>query len=127
MGLLAGISTLSILEIFYHLVVIKMKQKSTQVKPTVESRNRAAWVDNDHALIQLLKYFGSFFTTSDMHGAHYILDQKVSKSGRIFWTGLLILSIATCSYLVSDMIDHADESPIATKIETMPADKVSRR
>jgi hypothetical protein len=117
MGLLAGISTLSIVEIFYHIAAIKLRKQAQQVHPLEQAHRSTAWVNEDHLLFQLMKYFGKFNKASDMLGLSYTQDQTIGKAGRIFWSFLVVLSLTICSVLVIDMNRHAEKSPIVTQID----------
>jgi Amiloride-sensitive sodium channel len=118
MGLLAGISILSIVEIFYHITAIKLTKQAQQVHPAEQENRQTAWANEDHLLFQLMKYFSKFIKTSDMHGMNYTQDQTIGKAGRIFWTLLVLLSLTICSVLVIDMNRGAEQSPIATRIDS---------
>jgi Amiloride-sensitive sodium channel len=117
MGLLAGVSILSIVEIFYHIVTIKLSKQAQQIHPTEQANRLTAWANKEHLLFQLMKYFAKFIKSSDMHGMKYTQDQTIGKAGRIFWSLLVVLSVTICSVLVIDMNRHAERSPIATRID----------
>jgi Amiloride-sensitive sodium channel len=117
MGLLAGVSILSIVEIFYHIAAIKLGKQSQQVHPLEQENRQTAWADEDHLLLQLMKYFAKFIKSSDMHGMNYTQDQTIGRAGRIFWSLLVVLSLTICSVLVIDMNRHAEKSPIVTRID----------
>jgi uncharacterized membrane protein YccF (DUF307 family) len=117
MGLLAGISILSIVEIFYHFAAFKLRKQSKQIHPVGQANRQTAWANEDHLLLQLVKYFAKFIKTSDMHGMNYTQDQTIGKVGRVFWALLVLLSLTICTLLVIDMNRHAEKSPITTRID----------
>jgi hypothetical protein len=117
MGLLVGISILSIVEIFYHIVAIKLRKLAQQVHPVDRANQQIAWADEEHLLLQLMKYFTRYMEASDMLGMSYSQDQTIGKAGRIFWGFLVVLSLTICSVLVIDMNQSAEESPIVTRID----------
>lgn len=127
MGLLAGISTLSVVEIFYHLVEIKLQSRKNKVLSELEANETRTRIDQDHVLVQLIKYFGQFIKSSDLHGAHYTMNPKLNRKGRIFWMVLLLSSVMVCTHLVGDMMQNAEKSPVAIKIETRLVDEVSQK
>lgn len=119
MGLLAGISVLSIVEIFYH--ILKQCRKSdTKVYPIAHAKNptRSIQANQSHALFQLTQYLVVYTKTSDLHGLKYASDKNESTIGNILWTVLVILSVLVCSGLVKDIYEHAEKSPVATFIES---------
>jgi Amiloride-sensitive sodium channel len=129
MGLLAGVSILSIVEIIYHIAAIKLRKQAQQVHPVNQASRQTAWVNEDHLLLQLMKYFAKFIKTSDMHGMNYTQDQTIGKAGRIFWSFLVVLSLTICSVLVIDMNRGAEQSPIVTRIDSQmwTLDDVSKK
>lgn len=122
MGLLAGISILSVVEIFYHLV--QFRSKKIKIEPELQAYARTAWLNEDHSLVHLGNYIVNFFKTSDMHGARYTQDRTLGAVSRIFWALLLLSSITLCGIIVGDMIRHAEKSPVATRIELKSKDQV---
>lgn len=125
MGLLAGISILSVVEIFYHMLAIKFKLKGNKVRPRTQISSKTSKLHEDHVLVQLIKYCGKFIKTSDMHGAHYAMDSSLTTVSRIFWSVLLILSFSTCAIYVSNLIGDSEKNPVAVRIETRTTDEVS--
>jgi Amiloride-sensitive sodium channel len=115
MGLLAGISILSVVEVVYYIATIKLGYQRQQVHPV--TNRQTAWADEEHLLFQLMRYFSKFIKTSDMHGMKYTQDQTIGKAGRYFWTVLVLLSLTVCSALVIEMNQSAEKSPIVTRID----------
>lgn len=129
MGLLAGISVISIIEIFYHLVRhFSVKHNKVDSLVAENDAAQATFRNKDHALYQLSKYFVKYIKSSDLHGVHYTNDRSQGRCGRTFWTILIILSITTFSFLVNDMYKHAEKSPIMVRIDPqmMTLDEVRR-
>lgn len=118
MGLFAGISILSIIEVFYHFVGAFKQKMIIEVKPFLIVPPKIALVDQDHVLVQLVKYFVKFIKTTDMHGAHYMMDSSLSQSSRIFWLVSLGPSVGLCVYSVGGMLRHAEKNPVAVRIDS---------
>jgi Amiloride-sensitive sodium channel len=119
MGLLAGVSVLSIVEVFYH-VVIQFGSNHQKVHPLVQANEprRIARANEDHALYKFSQYLFEFIRSSSMHGLHYTQDRSQNKCGKIFWSLLVSLSIAICSVLIVDIYKHAEKSPVTTSIDS---------
>ena len=120
MGLLAGTSVLSVIEVFYH-VVHRYRLKPTAIHPIMDfasAARRVAWVNENHALFQMSKYCGEFIKASDIHGLNYTRDRRQSRCGRIFWSILVSLSLLACLVLVFDIYQNAEKSPVATSIDS---------
>lgn len=123
MNLLAGISVLSIIEIFYHFVK-HFFERNNKVPPEILT---AISLKTKHkALLKFSKYFGDLIKSSDIHGLHYTESRSQGRCGRIFWAFLVALSMSTCSVLVVDLYKHAEKSPVALRIDpqTMSLDDV---
>jgi Amiloride-sensitive sodium channel len=118
MGLLAGISVLSIVEIFYH-ALRQLQRNNRKVHPSIEPnvmrQNRE--IRKDHALYHIFKYFVEFTKTSDLHGLPYVTDQRQGRWGRIFWAFVVLLSLVFCLILIRDINQQAEKSPVATMID----------
>jgi Amiloride-sensitive sodium channel len=112
MGLLAGISVLSIVEIFDH-ALRQLQRNNRKVHPAVETRR----IRKEHALYHIFKYFVEFTKTSDLHGLPYITDQREGRWGRIFWAFVVLLSFVVCTVLIRDINQQAEKSPVATMID----------
>lgn len=120
MGLFAGMSILSLVEIFYHLTAIKITLRNIKITPS-----KTIWIYQNHLIVQLVKYFGKYLDFSDIHGSRYTQSLALSRNSRIFWSILLLSSIVTCYHSISDMLRHAEKSPAATRIATRSASEVS--
>lgn len=116
MGLLAGISLLSVVEIFYHVAAFNIKVSKNTVHPLVQSNRRIAWANENHVLFQLMRYFNEFVKSSDIHGLKYTQSQETGKFSRIFWSTLVLLSLMICFATVSNVY-RQDKSPLVTRID----------
>jgi Amiloride-sensitive sodium channel len=120
MGLLAGISIISIIELFYHVADVKFNKKNLQVHPiaNAQENRRVVRANKKHVLFQLIKYSFKFSKISDMHGLRYTQDQNLGRLGRIFWTVVVISSFVLCYFLVNNLYQHAEKSPVVTRIDS---------
>jgi Amiloride-sensitive sodium channel len=127
MGLIAGVSVLSLVEILYHMVdVLQMKIRLKLRKRRVacdqsKKSNRVIGkvinANQNHALYQLSKFVGQFMKTSDAHGFSYILDKNQSVLGRLFWALAVAASVAACTLLTFSAFENAELNPVAIKID----------
>jgi Amiloride-sensitive sodium channel len=117
MGLLAGVSFVSIIEVVY--VAIESKRQRNQVQPLMPPNvtRRVAWGNETHVLYQLSRFFFEFIESSDIHGARRLSDKRQDKCGRIFWTLLVASSIIVCSITIVNMIRNAEKSPVFISID----------
>jgi Amiloride-sensitive sodium channel len=140
MGLIAGLSVLSLVESVYHFVdiiqtkvraklrsrrVIAVQSSSTEV---IQGGPKRTNVRQKHALYQFTKYFAQFMATSDAHGFRYIRDKDQHVCGRLFWLVAVAASIAACVVLTSSAFDNAELKPFVIRLDDdfLDAEDVSR-
>lgn len=119
MGLIAGISVISLIELIYHLMSAfiskKICSKTNRVSP---ENNRTKLIVNDsHVLYQFSKYFVRFIKASSIHGIVFITERDRSRSGKLFWFVIMLISFGACSYLINDAKNHAELNPISFSID----------
>lgn len=119
MGLIAGMSVISIIEFFYHFVQ-SFRPKSNKVTLMVMINNpwQIKLMNKDHALYQLSTYFTEYIKITDISGCFYMKDKTQTKYGRLFWTLIVILSMLLSCVLIVDIYQHAEKSPVAIGIDT---------
>lgn len=115
MGLLAGTSLLSIIEIFYHILKQNSQKLQNEISPGVQPQVEFEY--DDHALFQLSRYFVEFFRDSSMHGLHYIGDRNQNRFGRIFWMLLLATSTIICLFFTVVLHKNEGKSQITVRID----------
>lgn len=127
MGLLAGMSVVSIVELIYSVKTSCQQKQVQEEDEQATTAPRIAWGNETHALYQISKYFVEFIKSSDIHGVHFIKDQSLTKRGRMFWFVLVLSSVLICSIIVTYTYKHAEKSPVATRIDSklMTLDDVS--
>jgi Amiloride-sensitive sodium channel len=115
MGLLAGVSFLSVIEIVFYFFNGNLNRKIRKVQPISQEHSR---VNKNHVLIQLMRYSFKYIKTSDMLGMYYTTDQSLGRFGKILWAVLVFLSFTTCWMLIADLSQHAKHSPVVTRIDS---------
>jgi Amiloride-sensitive sodium channel len=117
MGLLAGISLLSIFEIIYHVARLLQAEPNRVQNSVITDATRVAWRNENHALYQFTKYSKEFLKKSSIHGVHY-MTQDHGKCGRIVWMILVALSVLICSVFIKTFIEQAEKSPVAIAVDS---------
>lgn len=118
MGLMAGISVLSIIQFFYHaLLVLESNVKKVRPLRIIVATSHQE-IQKDHPLLHFFKYLAEFASVSDVHGLIHITDSKQSRCGRIFWAVLVVLSLVFCSILIHDVNLQRDTSPVTMRIDS---------
>jgi Amiloride-sensitive sodium channel len=136
-GLIAGISVISLVEFCYHLVILLFEKRPTKIEPealeevdealeqveietelrvdqTVPEKNA---VNQDHALYYCSKYFFEFIKETSVHGLSYTAKKDVKIVGRIFWNLIVVCSTICCVILTKDSLSHAELNPITFGID----------
>lgn len=118
MGLIAGISVMSLIEFFYHIVLQVPKDRS-KVQPYGRTRHQKKFflVNQDHALYKFTKYLSEFLHSSSIHGAYYLTKENRSKGGKIFWAVYILVSLVLCSLFISDSIRNSETNPFVLTID----------
>lgn len=125
MGLLAGVSVLSLVETFHHFLSPCVRRffksfKATKVYPikSAADQQQKMSANEDHTLYQFLKYVIKFFRVSDIHGVRYTIDQNQKKHERVFWALIVFGSVVACFWLIQDVFKHSEKVPVVTGIDT---------
>jgi hypothetical protein len=105
-GLIAGISVISLIDIFYNLIVFcfnfrPSKRLFRRVRPTMADESATENVLNeDHVIYQCSKYFFEFIRQSSVHGLIYTTKKDEHVVGRIFWIVFVFVSALSCTFLI---------------------------
>jgi Amiloride-sensitive sodium channel len=118
MGLLAGVSVLSVFEIFY-LIINHFLESSNKVYSLSSTRNekQMAWIKKDKPY-WFTKPLVDFVSSSDILGILMVKNHTHRKIGRVLWALLVALLIAICSKVVFDMYKYAKKLPVVTRIDS---------
>jgi Amiloride-sensitive sodium channel len=114
MGLLAGISVLSLIEIFYFTVKNFLRVQNRVEPKSLEFQNSRD--RNVKALNQVSLFLIEFVELSDLHGLQYVKDKREGRVGMILWAAMVFLSFIACSFLIRDLFHNAEKSPVAIRI-----------
>jgi Amiloride-sensitive sodium channel len=114
MALVAGMSVLSIIEIFYLFV----RKYTAKVQPvSVEIVEFGPVIDEGNVFNQLSKYFMDYINESNVHCLHYTVNSRLSRYFRIFWGVLVFSSITICSVFIINVYKNAERYPVIMSID----------
>lgn len=121
-GLIAGVSVISLIEFFYHIFFHfacnrRNNRVFWRVKRDTEVHEAANVLNQDHVLYQCSKYFFLFMKQSSIHGLIYTTDKAQKKIGRIFWIIVVLASSIACGFQIADILGHAELNPIEIQID----------
>lgn len=128
MGLFAGISVISIIEVVFQFfltaskqVVLKIQRnKVYDIEPMQKPRPQnllKALVNHDHVLYQFVVFLHKFVNRSDIHGLHYITDKNNKGVERILWAIIVLTSTVFCSMIIFDAVRNSEISPFEFGID----------
>lgn len=121
MGLLAGISVFSIIELVWTaLKCFQFAACKSKVAPEVDARFRSQkkfLVNQKHLFYHLSKTFVELLKESNVHGVHYTSDKKLGVIERIFWFILICVLLAFCSVLVLDSLEDLRSNSVMVAID----------
>lgn len=125
MGLFAGISLISVIEVVLGVISaifqrimkrINVNKVHTIQAPLVAVPKNIS-VNREHVLYQCSVFFYKFVKRSDIHGLHYITDNKKKLVERVFWAFTVLTSAIFCLLLIFDVTKHAELNPIEFSVD----------
>lgn len=121
MGLIAGISVFSIIELALTLMkTLRFSIRKSKVGAENVSRQRSKktfLIDRDHLLYHLGRAVLEFLKESGIHGVHYLNDKATGVKMRAFWFLAIGISMACCSILVHDSFTTLQSSSVIIALD----------
>ena len=119
MGLIAGISVISIVECCFLFISIFFTNETVKINPSFEGlpSPRPFLVNHDHIFYHFAKFFTEFMSKSSIHGLHSATDKKSSKMNKLFWLIVVAVSSVFCSWAIFDSVRHAELNPIVIGVD----------
>lgn len=121
MGLLAGISVFSIIELFwttakcFWFAACKSKITPETVQPP--RRRKKFLVNKKHLFYHLGQTFVELLKESNIHGVHYTSDKRLTKVERLFWFIVICVSLACCSILVFNSLKDLQSNSVMVAVD----------
>lgn len=125
MGLFAGVSVISIIEVgflifltaFAKFMKFSNRNKIQAIDLTQMPLPKIVAVNREHVLYQCSVLFYKFISKSDIDGLHYIADKNKKLIERIFWAVVVSISTIFCSISIFDITKHSELNPIEFAID----------
>lgn len=119
MGLFAGMSVVSAIEVVFHFLKLFVEKMSDRRKTKVHTIE-ATTASNIHIhslCHRSFQYFIKIVAKSDIHGLHFLVDAGRKIWERLFWA-LIVFSLAIfCSLQIFDVIKYSEVNPIEFGID----------
>lgn len=123
-GLIAGVSMMSLVEILYFLFYDScLKFSSLLSTSTIQPEDLRterevfmAW-QGETAMKKFLNYFKKFLSISNIDGVSMIVKKDHSIIGNIFWAFIVLSSIFFCCYFIKDNASYAELNPVAFEVD----------
>lgn len=125
MGLFAGVSVVSIIEVGFRLAQLSFQKAIKRINANkvhlFQSPQRPipemVSFHREHVLHQLLMFLYKFFKLSSIHGLRYIANKRQKVVERILWTIAVLTSLVCCSILIFNITRHSELNPIEFSVD----------
>lgn len=121
MGLVAGVSVFSIIELAmtaFQLVKIIRCNSKIYPKKTPTIKKRKEFLFNSNSLFYKFgKSFTEFLKETGIHGVPYMIDKESSLTKKIFWTFALFVSMIICLMVISNRVQHLQSNVVEIKMD----------
>lgn len=124
MGLIAGISVISLVEVLYQFFCnlcsceIRSSTMVTRISvAAVREREERMLSNQARVSYKVMNYISSFVQNSSVHGISYIMNKDQNLLKKLFWLIAVLLSVVTCSVLIIDERQKADLNPTLFSID----------
>lgn len=121
MGLLAGISVFSMIELLVTTVkAFQFGACKSKIAPDVVRRTKSGktfLVNRKHLLYHLSRTFVELLNDSNVHGVHYISDRTLKAIERVFWLIVICVLMAFSSELVFQSLRNLQSNAVIVAID----------
>lgn len=127
LGLIAGLSAISFVELAFHLIrlLIKIFSGGARVYPDDRQdnvlpsfRRRQFLVNRDHVPYKCSNFVMEYMKASSIHGFSYIINRRTSLIEKTFvWLSCVVASAVFCIIFIVDTVKNAELNPIIFKID----------
>lgn len=121
MGLLAGISVFSIIELGLTILKwLRFAACNSKIAPETVWRPRPRKefsVNKEHIFYHLAQNFGKLLKESNVHGVHYTTNKNLRAIERTFWFITITVLLAFCSVLVFDSLKELQSNSVIFEID----------
>lgn len=119
MGLVAGMSLLSIIEMVLHLLVtviqaLKQYRKRNKIWAVNASKVvlKQSPIQENSFIKKVSTFFKHFVANSTIHGLQDIANKKKNMFEKLFWILTVLASTALCLVTIFDVTNHSELNPI---------------
>lgn len=121
MGLLAGISVFSIIELIWTTInCFRFAFCKSKVAPKAVRRpgeRKKFLINKEHLFYQLGKTFGELLRNSNIHGLHYTSDKRLKVIERVSWFITICVLLVFCSVLVLESLNKLQSNSVILEID----------
>lgn len=121
LGLIAGISTVSFIELGFHMVRALTSKALVKVHPRRRKIEitREAFVNNEKSCLHKgFEYFSDFMKSSSIHGFSYTTSKQFGVIEKLFWSACVITSTIFCVILVTETTKRSELNPTSYGIDS---------
>ncbi|XP_044256790.1 uncharacterized protein LOC123006401 [Tribolium madens] len=119
LGLFTGFSVLSLMEIFYHThAKINVLVNPLGLHNVAMIRPEMTVEKEQNQQSHIFKYFKEYNDVTGIHGLRYITERR-STFEKIFWTNIVLVSLACCLYMIYEILQKYQTSPVVVNFSTI--------
>ena len=119
MGLIAGLSSISLIELVVFLLNTVVNKILPRIRPSVhpiaKQRPKKVFLEVNKKKISM--FLAVFMQKSSIHGVSLVANEKKSKIERTFWLVTIILLSILSWYAIFDTMKSAELKPIMISID----------
>lgn len=119
MGLFAGMSVISAIEVGFHILKIFVEKLSDRRLLKVHAIEVASTPNASDPSVRkrVFRYFVKTVAKSDVHGLHFLVDKGRKLWERVFWALIVFLLAIFCFQQIFDVIMYSEDNPIEFGID----------
>lgn len=121
MGLIAGLSVASIIELALTIVsCLRNVAYNAKIAPETmvrPKRQKRFLVNRDHVFYHFGQNFVEFLKESSIHGVRYINEKKFKGWERIAWAIIVCVSFAFSSVLIMESLSHLQSNSVSVVMD----------
>lgn len=119
MGLFAGISVVSVIEVGFHFLRLFVEKVSDRRRLKVHAIKVVETVNKTHPTVgrRTLQYFVKIVLKSDIHGIHFLVEGGRKIWEKVFWVLVVFASSIFCSFQIFEVIKYSELNPIEFGID----------
>lgn len=121
LGLIAGASLISLVEVFYFIFFIMIQKiselrKSSKINANTEEI-RLAWTEETAIRRHIPDFVKVFLKKCSIHGVNQSVDEDQNLFGKLIWIVVVLTSSIVCGLLIKNYVKKSNINPVGYEID----------